>query len=93
MAVLIDREGLLKRKIENMIDAFGIDFQEEDILFSYSDIENAPTIDAEPVVHGHWVECKTANYHWCCSHCGYGYTDNPLTFCYDCGAKMDEVSG
>ena len=38
----------------------------------------------------HWIECKTADYHYCCSKCGGGYTDNKLSFCYDCGAEMTD---
>lgn len=37
-----------------------------------------------------WIKCKTANYNWCCSKCGYGYTDHKLSYCYDCGAKMSD---
>lgn len=49
----------------------------------------APTVDAVPVVHGHWVKCETADFNLCCSVCKNGYTDYKLSFCYDCGAKMD----
>ena len=55
------------------------------------DIEEMPVVKMPHRIHAHWVECKTADFHWRCSHCGYGYTDNKLTFCYDCGAEMDEV--
>lgn len=54
-----------------------------------TDIGNMPTIDAVPVVHGNWVKCETADFNWCCSVCKNGYTDYKLSFCYDCGAKMD----
>lgn len=60
-------------------------------------IRNQSTIDAVPVVHGHW---KYDNqYHWyraCCSECGYcRVTDveadrwNEWKYCPNCGAKMD----
>lgn len=52
-------------------------------------IDKEPTIDAVPVVHGHWVKCETADFNLCCSVCKNGYTDYKLSFCYDCGAKMD----
>jgi len=62
-------------------------------------IDAQPTVDAEPVKHGHW---KYDNqYHWyraCCSECGYyRVTDikadrwNEWKYCPNCGAKMDEV--
>lgn len=43
------------------------------------------------VKHGHWV-MSDSDYEWECSSCGYGYTDYRTTYCYDCGAKMDEVT-
>lgn len=60
-------------------------------------IEDAPTIDAQPVKHGHWVELPKAlnpNETPCqCSNCKhvisfyYGYPKSK--FCDECGAKMD----
>ena len=55
-------------------------------------VDNAPTIDAEPVRHGHWKITKDGAA-WCsaCKRkmnpCQYGYPR-----CAMCGAKMDEVS-
>lgn len=51
-------------------------------------VESVPTVD--PVKHGHWVK-SNSDYEWECSSCGYGYTDYKITYCYDCGAKMNEV--
>ena len=48
------------------------------------DINNAPTIDAEPVKHGYWIGGGYDK----CSVCGgmeLGRTD----YCPHCGAKMD----
>lgn len=61
-------------------------------------IEDAPTIEAEPVRHGRWIE--DSNDKWRCSECGigdmYAYSwDNDVGrklqdyFCPHCGAKMD----
>ncbi len=65
------------------------------IMVDRNDIDNAPTIDAEPVVHGHWIwnedlhryECSV-----CHGECTTSFTENPLfkPFCCECGAKMDE---
>lgn len=41
------------------------------------------------VKHGKWVKCEKSDFEWECSECGYGVTDYKLTYCYDCGAKMD----
>ena len=58
-------------------------------------VENAPTIDAEPVRHGHWKYTKR-NHNSCfgvCSVCKKGTTfffKNGTAYCPFCGAKMDE---
>ena len=68
----------------------------EPIVFLY-DIEDAPTIDAEPVRHGRWMNkgyittaygsIDTGD----CSACGA--VDVPIepydSYCPNCGAKMD----
>ena len=53
-------------------------------------IEEAPTIEAEPVKHGRWVYD-----HWCefkCSNCANLSNSNPYKgrekYCPECGAKM-----
>lgn len=62
-------------------------------------INEQPTVDAAPVVHGHWKPhmeemedffgkphlCMTGYY---CSACGF-YTCHGGNFCAECGAKMD----
>lgn len=58
-------------------------------------VENAPTVDAEPVCHGRWLK---HGYSCPCSNCGYdlGYSGTPMEltlaffkYCPNCGAKMD----
>ena len=67
-------------------------FHPEDVL---SSIENAPTVDAAPVVHGHWIEHpnveivdgkRISNYE--CSECLCWYRTHE-NYCGECGAKMD----
>ena len=63
-------------------------------------LEDAPTVDAEPVKHGHWNEAKDGTL-WCsvCISTGpydedsWGYVLNAphYDYCPNCGAKMDEV--
>ena len=60
-------------------------------------IENAPAVDAAPVVHGHWKSdnANTGNNYsfWYirCSACGYttAMTQTGWHYCPHCGAKMD----
>lgn len=48
-------------------------------------IADAPTVDAEPVRHGHWEDSSNG---WMCSECFREmHKDYPL--CPNCGAKMD----
>ena len=48
-------------------------------------IEEAHTVEAEPVVHGRWVEGKSLEK---CSICGKkGFPE--WRYCPNCGAKMD----
>lgn len=62
-------------------------------------IENATTIEAEPVKHGRWIT-KTRHEHYpsgkeyeedFCSACGMR-GNIEYDYCPRCGAKMDEVS-
>lgn len=54
---------------------------------------DAPTVEATPVVHGHWIECEGT----VCSVCNkHFFTDGPLAvanykanYCPNCGARMD----
>ena len=58
------------------------------------DINNAPTVDAVPVKHGHWIGKPLAGYSTVkCSACGSAFVENngKWKYCPDCGAKMDEV--
>jgi len=64
------------------------------VRFAEQILNDAPTVDAEPVKKGHWIEkddeCE-------CPFCGktWNYTDNcteTFDYCPNCGAKMDEVT-
>lgn len=58
-------------------------------------IDDAPTVDAVPVVHGRWSDAgfgelpKHAPYGWACSACGGISFNNEYIYCPHCGAKMD----
>lgn len=87
-----------------MIDANALktSFEEDGHLSSYIEefIDNAPTIDAEPVQHGRWIfgELGPVGCDVNCSECGWGAKNvDPVMWldhdghkhCGCCGAKMD----
>lgn len=85
---LIDADALLQRAIPH---GWSTPKWVSDIA-----IEDAPTIDAAPVVHGKW-EWNTNNGFYYCSNCKTvspredqdgEYCDCP-NYCPNCGAKMD----
>ena len=55
-------------------------------------IDDEPTIDAEPVKHGRWIQRRNGQYY--CNNCGreerFTYQRN---YCPKCGAKMDLKDG
>ena len=83
---LIDADALMEK------------YHKTTVWDSWVEINNAPTVDAEPVKHGKWVDKCVRD--WRCSECnceiqkirhvdGYCYNDLP-NYCPNCGAKMDE---
>lgn len=65
---------------------------EEDIR---EEIRKAPTVDAEPVRHGHWNRFSLNGYvDYVCSECGVSQNRHQvewgsMKYCPSCGAKMD----
>ena len=85
MARLIDADALLKDS-DKREGAYGW-------IFSAEDIRNAPTIEAEPMKYGKWMQDKVAEiqYRYNCSECGSPIYDKirPYKYCPHCGARMD----
>jgi hypothetical protein len=71
----------------------------DETYYHESIIQNAPTVDAVPVVHGHWEivpndENTDGYYKMRCSVCGeilWSIQSEEL-YCCKCGAKMDECA-
>ena len=98
---LIDADAL---KLTHCLECVGYDEDNAVCAVSYCDIggvihlEEAPTIDAVPVVHGHWKKHRMMSmYDNCsetwhkCSECEYD-TRHDTPYCPMCGARMDEVA-
>lgn len=80
-----------------LIDVDAVRFEtgliDNGILFiPYRDIAKAPTVDAEPVRHGYWIEeplQKYPNEHIdICSECE-SKSLAKYSYCPNCGAKME----
>ena len=52
-------------------------------------LENAPTVDAVPVVHAKWIAQNDALTRFMCSSCKSENHEGVETYCPKCGAKMD----
>ncbi|WP_270248956.1 ParB N-terminal domain-containing protein [Ruthenibacterium lactatiformans] len=98
---LISRKALMQR----LHDAGGCgappeswaDGYDKAINLAYGMVENAPTVDAAPVVHGEWKEWWPSSCAlimtgeemlYRCTRCDAKYADTS-NFCPNCGAKMD----
>lgn len=89
MARLIDADELPITSV-GICDAMGNNYGCADVVFA-DDVKNAPTVDAEPVRRGKWVEFGNDIHHCLeCSKCGYLqsiYNKRPK-YCPNCGAKF-----
>lgn len=100
---LISRSALIKTFEDAKL---GEDSFVETVLAAgvYTTIENAPAIDAVPVVHGRWVKAHGMmppeyQHRKRCSMCGgwalqdYFGRERMSHYCPNCGAKMDGDRG
>lgn len=92
----IDADALFKR----IISAFA--YLPADIQEILEMIEDAPTIEAEPVRRGKWLECEDGwgDTHYQCSECGKEWyleagtpKENGMNYCPNCGARMEVDNG
>ena len=93
------RKGIKNGKYRIIYDVGEAPCRACDIDDMNDELENAPTVDAVPVVHGHWIVIENDQntddrYKMQCSVCGetlWSIEPEEL-YCCKCGAKMDEVS-
>lgn len=76
MAEYIDRAAFLA-KMEKTDRYFMVKF----------DIEDFPTADVAPVLHGRWIDVEKPIS--CCSVCGASNGLGETTYCPNCGARCD----
>ena len=90
---LIDADKVIAKKITaGLSDATGNYYGYADVVFA-DDVEDAPTVDAKPVVHGRWILKETCGANTKKFHCSVcDKIPKSLcteVFCPNCGAKMD----
>ena len=83
----------LKKLIEEEFNGVCVyDVSPDEAISDFCDaVDNCPSADVAPVVHGHWKYERDEGhsiYTGECSVCGYRRRIDP--FCGRCGAKMDE---
>lgn len=69
----------------------------DEITHCIAEVRNAPTIEAEPVRHGRWIDgaenftCGNHNAECSVCHCNISWSgcDEDFNYCPRCGAKMD----
>ena len=105
---LIDANVVLAKKFTTgLSDASGNYYGYADVVFA-DDIENAPTIEADPVIHARWIVNVEFNNGErviaTCSNCKdrgevrtnrneWGIWNIDSPYCPNCGAKMDGDPG
>ena len=54
-------------------------------------VASAPAADVAPVRHGQWIYDKKVQRPYCsvCKGYFYGATNSPMSYCPNCGTKMD----
>ena len=55
-------------------------------------VASAPAANVAPVRHGQWIYDKKAQRPYCsvCKGYFYGATNSPMSYCPNCGTKMDQ---
>lgn len=82
---LVDADALLENKFE------AIDYGDPIEVVEVSDIDDAPTIEAEPVRHGKWVyDILNMNLCTCCLESFSKKLTKKFIYCPSCGARMDK---
>ena len=89
---LIDADSFLTREIKRCHCVPSVGSGEKDYESLKWQLQQEPTVDAAPVVHGRWVPLPSMAPEYACSVCERDYTWGELEeapYCPNCGAKMD----
>lgn len=95
MAEYVEREAIMEFPIRK--DHCDKEHANEHFIFGIESVleyvENLPAADVAPVVHGRWIEKKSAvGRYFECSNCGAHENKHTAIkgyYCWRCGAKME----
>lgn len=87
MAEYIERERLKQWISEDALNAL-TSWDDSLMALVMTDIDECPTMDVAPVVHGRWETYSTTM--MACSKCGKHTAKHRFNYCPSCGARMDE---
>lgn len=87
---LIDADKLIEETQEHIDEWNGWEDTTDGMKIIQEVIREMPTIDAEPVRHGHWIKVDDdVPIAYDCSECD-AMVSRPYNYCPNCGAKMGE---
>ena len=92
MAEYIEREALYEKAYwHGEHPDVGNPFPDGVDAIDIKDVDAIPAADVAPVVHGQWIYDKKAQRPYCsvCKGYFYGATNSSMSYCPNCGAKMD----
>ena len=93
MAEYIEREALYEKAYwHGEHPDVGNPFPDGVDAIDIEDVDAIPAADVAPVRHGRWIYDKKAQRPYCsvCKGYFYGATNSPMSYCPNCGTKMDE---
>lgn len=89
---LIDTDALMNAMYHRAFETDGDTMWQSGCWVRYKAIEQVvkeqPSVEAEPVRHGHWIYTPTNLLGYVCSECGNGMCR--FNYCPHCGALMDK---
>ena len=92
MAEYIDREALYEKAYwHGEHPDVGNPFPDGVEAIDIKDVDAIPAADVAPVRYGRWIYDKKAQRPYCsvCKGYFYGATNSPMSYCPNCGTKMD----
>lgn len=87
MSDLISKSSLIKRR-RKVVEYDEAGFSMEYFAVPVEEINNAPTVEAKPVVKGKWIFVRDMIPYYRCSNCSATNDYALANFCPNCGCSM-----